>query len=183
MEMYVILLKGVVVGRKNELRKARRAERKAKGVCTECAIYPPVDGITICQSCSAKASLAHKRLYAERKENGLCSLCFKVTPELGTICATCSQKKKDYRRRLKEACYAYYGTVCNCCKLEFVNPIFLSLDHVNNDGNKHRRELGSKDIYLWAIENKFPNTLQMLCHNCNMAKALNGGICPHQEIK
>ena len=69
-----------------------------------------------------------------------------------------------------------YGGVCACCG-EYRYE-FLALDHVNNDGAAHRKEVG--DVYKWAIKTKFPPSLQLLCHNCNMAKAIYGH-CPHLD--
>lgn len=88
-------------------------------------------------------------------------------------------------RRLKDACYeAYGGYRCACCGE--TEPKFLTIDHVNNDGAKHRREVvglgrgGGKKIYSWLIANNFPSGYQILCMNCNWGKARNGGICPHK---
>lgn len=67
--------------------------------------------------------------------------------------------------------------------------MFLSLDHVNNDGANHRRSLGyingngkgaSSKIWKWLRDNSYPSGFQVLCMNCNHGKARNGGICPHE---
>ena len=34
-------------------------------------------------------------------------------------------------------------------------------------------------IYRWLIKHKFPPGIQVLCHNCNLAKGYYGA-CPHQ---
>ena len=67
-----------------------------------------------------------------------------------------------------------YGGKCSCCGNS--DPRFLTLDHKNNDGNKHRKNV--TDTYRWAIANNFPDTLQLLCYNCNMGKSIYG-VCPH----
>jgi hypothetical protein len=54
---------------------------------------------------------------------------------------------------------------------------FLALDHIRNDGKSHREEIKT-NMMDWAIRNGFPKTLQLLCHNCNNAKAFYGR-CPH----
>ena len=69
---------------------------------------------------------------------------------------------------------------CNCCKEKFTHE-FLSIDHI--DGRKsmdHKKNFGGKDLYNWIIKNKFPDTVQVLCHNCNLAKGFFGK-CPHQK--
>lgn len=71
---------------------------------------------------------------------------------------------------------------CACCKENKL--IFLAIDHVNNDGAKHKKEGGfGGHLAEWLIKNKFPKGFQILCHNCNFAKHLNGGKCPHVQGK
>lgn len=85
-------------------------------------------------------------------------------------------------KRIKDIVYAKYGGYrCACCGE--TEPKFLSIDHVNNDGAAHRREiprLQGKKIYSWLIENGFPKDFQILCMNCNWGKARNNGVCPHK---
>lgn len=50
----------------------------------------------------------------------------------------------------------------------------LTIDHVNNDGFKNR----VKHFYRWIVQNSFPDDLQTLCANCNLAKTKNGGVLP-----
>lgn len=87
-------------------------------------------------------------------------------------------------KRLKDKCYnAYGGYKCACCGE--TEPAFLTIDHINNDGAAHRREVvglgrgGGKKIYSWLIANNFPSGFQILCMNCNWGKARNNGVCPH----
>jgi hypothetical protein len=73
-----------------------------------------------------------------------------------------------------------YGGKCACCGE--TNLMFLTLDHVNNDGKEYRKH--SKDRYKEyrrAIEDNYPDNLQVLCYNCNCGKSRNGGICPHKQ--
>lgn len=81
---------------------------------------------------------------------------------------------KYQRRRLRVL--KVYGSACACCGER--ERQFLTFDHVNGNGSKHRREVGS-DITQWAICNGFPKTLRVLCYNCNMAIGAYGK-CPHE---
>ena len=74
----------------------------------------------------------------------------------------------------------HYGTECACCGE--VEPLFLTVDHMLNDGNKHRKEdpAGRTNIYRWLIRNGFPSGFQILCINCNQGRHRNGGMCPHK---
>lgn len=73
-----------------------------------------------------------------------------------------------------------YGGKCQCCGE--TQPEFLSIDHVNNDGAKHRLEVGNgASMYLWLKKKGFPKDgFQLLCFNCNLAKEFSGG-CPHEK--
>jgi hypothetical protein len=62
-----------------------------------------------------------------------------------------------------------------------MNEKFLTVDHINNDGAAHRKKVVSAKLYTWLEENRFPVGFQILCYNCNMGKARNGGICPHKD--
>jgi hypothetical protein len=67
---------------------------------------------------------------------------------------------------------------CSCCGED--NTAFLTIDHVNNDGNKHREAIGSGShrMYQWIKSNGFPTGFRVLCMNCNFGRQLNHGICP-----
>jgi hypothetical protein len=71
----------------------------------------------------------------------------------------------------------HYGRACVCCGES--EEVFLTIDHINNDGKAHRDRVG-KDIYRDLIKNGFPPIVQVMCWNCNCAKAICG-ICPHQS--
>jgi len=49
----------------------------------------------------------------------------------------------------------------------------LTIDHIDNDGANHRRQLGigcGKLIYRYLIKNDYPPGFQVLCFNCNNKK-------------
>jgi hypothetical protein len=77
---------------------------------------------------------------------------------------------------IKQKVYNYYGNKCNCCEKSNLNV--LVLDHVNNDGSINR--MSGCQFYYWIVRNNYPNTIQLLCRNCNNAKQLNNGVCPHK---
>jgi hypothetical protein len=60
------------------------------------------------------------------------------------------------------------------------NPIleFLTIDHINGGGNKHRQQIRSR-ICHWLKKNNYPEGFQVLCFDCNLGRSINGGICPH----
>jgi hypothetical protein len=78
---------------------------------------------------------------------------------------------------VKKQVIEHYGGKCECCgEGEFD---FLSIDHINGGGNKHRA-LIYNHIYIWLRQNNYPSGFRVLCHNCNMSRAFTGS-CPHER--
>lgn len=73
----------------------------------------------------------------------------------------------------------HYGPQCNCCGED--NLLFLSIDHINNNGSEDRKKTQTS---MWeaVVKRCFPDDLQILCMNCNWGKRMNNNItCPHNE--
>jgi len=92
------------------------------------------------------------------------------------------QNKRQYDK-VKLDVFIHYGgnpPKCACCGESGLR--FLTIDHINNDGGKHRKlGLTGARLYRWLIKNNFPKEFQILCYNCNCGRARNGGICPHKK--
>ena len=104
--------------------------------------------------------------------------------EVAAIRAAESAKTKRNNDRCRDEVFeAYGGYKCNCC--EETERMFLSIDHVNNDGAEERKSgkySGSGTaFYTWLRKNNFPFGYQVLCMNCQIGKHKNGGVCPHQQ--
>ena len=101
------------------------------------------------------------------------------------ICNPCnSTRMKQYYAEGKRIVIEHYGGRCECCGED--NILFLSVDHVNNDGNTHRWKNGNRitgvHLYRKIIKDNFPPTYQILCMNCNFGKHMNNGTCPHNVV-
>jgi len=98
------------------------------------------------------------------------------------VCRQCSEQTAAFWAKVRGEVRHAYGERCQCCGE--CGPLFLSLDHVENNGAAHRRELkipGGHSFYLWLRRNGFPKKgYQMLCMNCNFGKKMNNGVCPHK---
>lgn len=84
-----------------------------------------------------------------------------------------------YYRLQDEAIKAYGGYVCSWCGID--EPLVLSIDHIDNNGAAHRKELGflgGARFYKWLRDRGFPQGFQVLCMNCNHAKHRNKGVLP-----
>ncbi len=88
--------------------------------------------------------------------------------------------RKIKHEEKKEIVFNHYGNKCVCCG-ETIKE-FFTIDHINNDGAEQKRKYKIYHFYRWIIRNDFPKDLQILCANCNYAKAIYG-ICPHQQEK
>ena len=135
------------------------------------------------------------------KAAGLCRSCGKRYPTVGRSrfeCDICLDKKKAQRNKPESKAknrewqrnhakkkrletLNKYGGKCACCGEPEV--LFLDFDHVNNDGYIHRKTMNKSgnSIVKWVIKNNYPDTIQVLCSNCNQGKRRNGGICPHES--
>jgi len=97
------------------------------------------------------------------------------------------QKNRNYGKTMKkwyykqkELVYNHYGNKCSCCGEKQI--FFLSIDHINGNGRKHREKVGKgAKFYHWIVKNNFPKELQILCSNCNTGKHRNKGICPSKK--
>lgn len=139
---------------------ARQKRLKDEGRCFHCAQPMDFDDVTLCKVCKERRREEYHADGDRRREVG-------------------RQRKRNLRMA---AFYAYGGPVCACCGEDRYE--FLTIDHVNGDGGKHRRRLKKKhgyvvEIYRWLKNNRYPKGFQVLCWNCNCAKA-HFGQCPHQ---
>lgn len=91
-------------------------------------------------------------------------------------------RAKNYQKQARIDCINHYshGTnACACCGVTGI--VFLTLDHINGDGAKLRRDGVHKTgtmFAIWLRKNGYPEGIQVLCHNCNQAKRQLPN-CPH----
>lgn len=69
---------------------------------------------------------------------------------------------------LKMEVFSHYSSKCADCGEN--RSEYLTMDHVNDDGASHRREIGTQ-IFPWLKRNNYPDDFQILCFNCNYAKS------------
>ena len=155
--------------------------------CSRCGIEKPLDDF---YRASAASKHAHGRrayckpcVLADNRERKAVAL---LDPERAARWrAGIRRRNRSYSKRLRASVLQAYGEACACCGE--TTPEFLALDHIHNDGAAHRASLSmgrsSPDpakFYRWIRDQGFPrDRFQLLCHNCNSAKAWYGA-CPHQ---
>lgn len=200
-------LKTGTIKEKSKIEKIADASPPGTKYCSGCEKYLPLDTfykwddrkVSRCKKCKRSATACrHSRLKTERKclgcekplkrkEKSLCKNCKARARE--KYHANGDQNRAASRERafqLKLATFdAYGGCICKCC--EETEPMFLTIDHINEDGAAHRQSLGGKHMagkhfYNWLKKNNYPPGFQVLCFNCNFAKG-HFGICPHEQNK
>lgn len=162
---------------------SRRKKMESLGLCWDCAKSNDNPTGKRCLSCSKKMSFSGKVRRDILIEKGLCGKCGKNRFKEGAhLCVFCLEKANERSKKhndgIKKKVFNHYGNRCNCCNESMKQ--FLAIDHINNDGAKHRKKIGSGyAFYLWLIRNNFPTGFQTLCANCNWGKRVNNNICPH----
>lgn len=114
----------------------------------------------------------------------MCTRCLARKPVEGSAyCLPCipasrlASKKRD--DKIRALVIQGYGGACVCCGNR--NPRLLQLDHINNDGARHR-EVVNVTMPRWAYLNNFPDVLQLLCANCHHAKTHHGQCLPSDHL-
>lgn len=131
-----------------------------------------------------KRAKQSKQQKAAKRRMGLCTSCYMRPIEVGHRCEWCKSYqrlwvKENYehhrasgkknRDKLRQQVLDAYGGKCMQCGE--TQPEFLAVDHINNDGKDHRKQLGRNNIYSWLRQNGFPQEdFQILCHSCNWNK-------------
>lgn len=151
-------------------RRRRDASNVANGLCVRCSTkkkhVKARAGRTTCAPC-------HSRQYK------LLLLQLKKLRSTTSGKAFHDNARLKYRRALRAEVLRAYGEKCACCGER--NHIFLTIDHIRNDGAKHRKTI-TTSFYLWLKQSGWPPGFQTLCYNCNCGKYKNGGVCPHVKI-
>ncbi len=142
--------------------------------CTDCSrtISGQNNARGRCTACYAKW---------RRSQPDRCGYCGgQLGDEAGTH-AACLAKRRDVWAGYRDQIIDAYGAFCGCCGE--TERTFLTIDHVHGGGTEHRRSLGggNRRMMLQIIEAGFPDDYQVLCFNCNMGRARNGGVCPHDR--
>jgi hypothetical protein len=90
-----------------------------------------------------------------------------------------NRQSREQRAALRLEILVHYSDsvfpFCACCNES--HEEFLSIDHINGGGGKHKREV--RHVYAWLKRNNFPQGFRVLCHNCNQSLGAYG-YCPHQ---
>lgn len=160
--------------------RARKTRLKAAGMCV-CGRSPVAAGKKMCIACGTEK----RDLHRQRVASGRCSCCGGERASGRKMCSGClaaaSESVKQTHAALKEMILDHYGAKCSCCGEDRLE--FMTVDHVNGGGTKHRRDLGGGTaVYRWIVKNNFPEGFRVLCQNCNWGRRFSkDGLCPHER--
>lgn len=135
-------------------------------------VQPTTDSYKVCTCCKQNLPLTTYGRHAPGRES------------LSAQCKECRlQANRVQRSRAKIEMLTHYGNACVCCGEG--QSEFLVLDHINNDGAQERRSLhsgrGGAAFYARLRRLGWPPGYQLLCYNCNCAKAYSPlKQCPHK---
>jgi len=137
-----------------------------------------------CIDCKIILNENNSKKYNTNRGKYLCNICAKERAKIKYLNNTdyIRNQQKIYEFNNKILIIKEYGGKCACCGEDTIE--FLTIDHINNNGAKERKNTkqgtGGK-LYRWLIKNNFPkDNYQLLCYNCNCAKGFFG-YCPHNK--
>ncbi len=164
--------------------KKTQEKYKLAGLCAQCGRVPPRSDKPTCETCNEKSKQNARTRANANIAKGLCSKCGVNKLVTKRHCDQCYSKHKSSARKnyliLRDAVFnAYGGYKCTCCGEK--QQAFLTIDHVNNNGCEHRRQIGQSNCYRWLKQNDYPSGFQVLCMNCQWGRKNCGGVCPHQQ--
>lgn len=134
--------------------------------------------IKICKRCKIEQSIEEFYLISKKGSSRVpyCRTCLKNRKRKPENPLTIKARHRKNRQEV----ISHYGGKCACCGESVFE--FLSIDHINGDGRKHREQIKTQDICDWLRKNKYPEGFRVLCFNCNCAIGFHG-YCPHEYKK
>ena len=147
--------------------------------CIRCT-KPVIGNFKHCDQCLMQNREDLKKSADAKKELNLC-VCGNKLSGTEKSCAECKEYRKEWRHKHRITVFNYYGNKCACCGESEL--YFLTIDHINGGGRKHKQQIKQGDIYKWLVNNGFPPGFQLLCFNCNSGRYRAGGVCPHKQPK
>lgn len=157
----------------------RYMAKRAQGLCGQCGRNKPVGNRAICEPCNDRNKVKHNEWRRKKINKGLCTRCGQrpICTESAVACRECFRRRSRSHQKAREQIIERHGTICACCGID--DRRFLTVDHKNNDGPLDRSRFG--DVYARILRGEQTN-IQILCWNCNMAKGIFRGTCPHKIL-
>jgi len=146
------------------------------GLCPRCKERRKETASGYCKKCHNKRSLEY---YYEHKEEKR-ALSRRYYLKNRDIRLSYGKKWREKLRLDVLIHYSGNPPKCACCGESYIE--FLTVDHINGGGVKHRKKVGITGtfFYRWLKKNSYPKEFRVLCYNCNCSIG-HYGYCPHEK--
>ena len=127
----------------------------------------------ICTKCCLEKDVCFFSFFKKKnRHDSRCRTCRNIAGRAYRLLPGRKEKNKEswkrYWFRTQNRVVDLLGGECLWCKES--NPIFLTIDHINNDGQLHRLK-GANRVYLDIIaDNNRKEKYRILCYSCNCAR-------------
>lgn len=138
----------------------------------------------LCKECLIELDENNINKYDIKAAQYICKNCHKIRDKQKYIDRKelIRERQRIYDMSVKMKVIEAYGRKCACCDEKITE--FLTIGHINgykSEDNKNNGKKSGGKLYRWLIKNNFPKeNYQILCYNCNCAKAFFG-YCPHNK--
>jgi hypothetical protein len=160
---------------------AKQPKGRLRTKCCRCHAYMEPTTSSYCFKCQRDRPRKCPKcgeVYTGTSRGAYCGPCMR------TYARERRRNNPDVRERARQLWIALrleaikrYGGACECCGETRYE--FLSIDHINGGGTRHRAEIGTR-ITLWLRKAGYPPGFRVLCHSCNQSLGIYG-YCPHRS--
>lgn len=118
-----------------------------------------------CIKCAIMLSDENWASYDKKVSHYICKPCRKIQDKrTHSKDSLYNDKQLARTRERKSAVIFAYGNKCELCMEDDYDK--LTIDHINNNGGKHRKEVGN--VYEWLFNQPvMKDGYQVLCYNCS----------------
>ena len=164
-------------------------------ICAECKNELPIDAFSIrnrerdghycyCKECKSKQDKLYRKNNKDKIKKKAHEKYLRNIEHINKKSTLYSKQNREKCRawgtkaknKLKAEIFVHYGNGEIKCKLcPELDLNLLTIDHINGNGNQHRKEIGKKtgyNFYSWLKKNNYPDGYQVLCWTCQFKKRI-----------
>lgn len=175
--------------KQRDAKRTQAIDCEQNRICQTCLFQKPISNFSskgnttllTGQTVRYRSVTCRKCEKARKRASGVCVMCWWPAHSNSSYCEKhlklLRESIKRRHRKDKAAAFAHYGEKCAYCG--DARQLFLTIDHIHDNGAEHRRTQRSgqnrgHDIYAWLRKMNYPEGFQTLCYNCNCVKSQIG---------